>query len=58
MITKEKNTWEALTQSFTGDLYNVLLQQHHAAQFIALAGKHLIPPQCPKDFEQDYNYLT
>jgi hypothetical protein len=45
MMTKENNTWKALTQSFTEDMHNVLLQQHHAVQFIALAGRYLIPQQ-------------
>ena len=57
MITKEKNTWKALTQSFTGDMHHVLLQQHHAAQFIALAGRHLIPQQ-PDDSNTNMQYLA
>jgi hypothetical protein len=57
MITNEKNTWKTLTQSFTGDLHNVLLQHHHAAQFIALAGKHLTPPQ-PDDSHTNMEYLA
>ena len=57
MITKEKYTWKTLTQSFTGDLHNVLLQQHHAAQFIALVGKHLIPQQ-PDDSNTNMEYLA
>ena len=57
MIPKEKNTWKALTQSFTGDMHNVLLQQHHAAQFIALAGRHLIPQQ-PDDSNTNMQYLA
>jgi hypothetical protein len=56
-MTNEKNTWKALTQSFTGDLHNVLLQQHHAAQFIALVGKHLIPQQ-PDDSNTNMEYLA
>jgi hypothetical protein len=57
MMTNEKNTWKALTQSFTRDLHNVLLQQHHAAQLIALAGKHMIPPQ-PDDSHTNMEYLA
>jgi len=57
MISKEKNTWKALTQSFTGNLHNALLQQHHAAQFIALAGKHMIPQQ-PDDSNTNMEYLA
>ena len=56
-MTNEKNTWKALTQSFSGDLHNVLLQQHHAAQFIALAGKHMIHEQ-PDDNHTNMEYLA
>jgi hypothetical protein len=31
--------------SFTPELHEALQQQHHAAQFIAMAGRHLIPQQ-------------
>lgn len=55
-MTNKKYNWKALTKSFTGDLRNVLLQQHHASQFIALAGKHLIPPQ-PDDSHTNMEYL-
>ena len=57
MKTSEKNTWKFLTQSFTRDLHNVLLQQHDAAQPIALAGKHLIHPQ-PDDSHTNMEYLA
>lgn len=39
----QKNTWKQLTTPFNEDLKEALQQQHHAAQFIALVGKHLIP---------------
>jgi len=57
MIPNEKNTLKALTQSFSEDLHNVLLQQHHAAQFIALAGRHLISQQ-PDDSNTNMEYLA
>jgi hypothetical protein len=57
MMANEKYNWKALTKSYTGDLHNVLLQQHHAAQFIALAGKQLIPPQ-PDDSHTNMEYLA
>jgi len=57
MKTNEKNTWRSLTKSFTRDLHDVLLQQHHASQFIALAGKHLISPQ-PDDSHTNMEYLA
>ncbi len=45
MSTLENNIWKELTQDFNSDLHNVLLQQHHAAQFIALVGRHMLPQQ-------------
>ena len=39
------NKWEALTLPFDKDVHDALQQQHHAAQFIALVGRHLIPQQ-------------
>lgn len=38
-----KKKWELLSMTFKNELDIVLQQQHHAAQFIALAGRHLIP---------------
>jgi len=35
--------WQLLSISFNETLNNVLQQQHHAAQFIALVGRYLIP---------------
>jgi hypothetical protein len=56
MIANKKLKWKVLTKSFTGDLHNVLLQQHRAAQFIALAGRHLILQQ-PDDSNTTMEYL-
>ena len=38
-----KNDWKLLTLPFTKELDEALQQQHYAAQFIALAGRYLIP---------------
>ena len=35
--------WNRLTRDFDEGINDTLLQQFHAAQFIALVGKHLIP---------------
>jgi len=56
MTTNKDDSWKALTQSFTEDLHNTLLQQHHAAQFIALAGRHLVTQQ-PDDSNTNMEYL-
>lgn len=39
----QKNKWELLSITFKTELDNVLQQHHLAAQFIALAGRYLIP---------------
>lgn len=46
-----------MTQTFSVDLHKGLLQQHHAAQFIALAGKYMIPHQ-PDDSNTNMEYLA
>lgn len=51
-----KNLWNHLTLPFTTKLNNALLQQHHAAQFIALIGHHLISQQ-PDDSNTTMEYL-
>jgi|GEM_PF-755936 hypothetical protein len=43
MIQKTSNNWQLLSIPFNQDLENELLQQHLAAQFIALTGRYLIP---------------
>ena len=40
---KVQNTWKQITIPFSEVVNNVLQQHHHAAQFIALAGRYLIP---------------
>ena len=39
------DSWKQLTMDFNKEMSNVLQQLHHAAQYIALAGRHLIPRQ-------------
>ena len=48
--------WKPLTLSFNEDLRDALQQQHHASQFIALAGRHLIARQ-PDDSNTNMQYL-
>ena len=43
MTNPGKSGWKKLTLDFDEGINNELQQQHHAAQFIALAGRHLIP---------------
>jgi len=45
MKTEPNISWKHLTRNFDERIKNTLLQQHHASQFIALAGKYLIPQQ-------------
>ena len=47
--------WRLQTMPFNEDLNDAMLQQHHAAQFIALAGKYLIPQQ-PDDSNTNMKY--
>lgn len=39
----QENKWELLSMTFKNELNIVLQQKHHAAQFIALVGRYLIP---------------
>ncbi|MCA1758523.1 MAG: hypothetical protein LC658_02045 [Bacteroidales bacterium] len=39
----QQNAWKLLSLPFNNEVNNTLLQHHHAAQFIALAGRYLIP---------------
>jgi len=45
MNSQHNMSWKQITLDFNEGLNNTLQQQHHAAQFIALTGKHLIPQQ-------------
>ena len=55
MNTSNKE-WKPLTIAFNEDLRDALQQQHHAAQFIALVGRHLIPQQAD-DSNTNMQYL-
>ena len=45
MTAARTHTWKRLTLDFDEGLSKALQQQHHAAQFIALVGRHLVPKQ-------------
>ena len=55
MKTQNKN-WRLLSLPFSPELNDAIQQQHHAAQFIAMAGRHLIPQQ-PDDSNTNMQYL-
>ncbi len=38
-----KLSWQPFDLAFDKEIHNALLQQHHAAQFIAMAGRYLVP---------------
>ena len=44
-MNTQNKIWKPLTMDFNPELNDALQQQHHAAQFIALVGRHLIPRQ-------------
>ncbi len=48
--------WQRLTLPFNENIDDALQQQHHASQFIALVGRHLIPQQ-PDDSNTNMQYL-
>jgi len=49
--------WKLLTIPFNNDLNDTLQQQHHAAQFIALVGHHLITQQ-PDDSNTNMEHVS
>lgn len=55
MNAQNKN-WKPLTLSFNQKLNDILQQQHHATQFIALTGRHLILQQAD-DSNTNMQYL-
>ena len=56
MILNENSGWKQLTLPFNEDVRDALAQQHHAAQYIAMAGHHLIPQQ-PDDSNTNMAYF-
>lgn len=50
------NTWELLSLKFDKDNLNALMLQYQAAQFISMAGRHLIP-QKPDDSNTNMQYI-
>lgn len=50
------NEWKPLTMAFNNGLNDALQQQHHAAQFIAIVGRHLIPQQ-PDDSNSNMEFI-
>ncbi len=50
------NKWRLLSLPFNTELSDALQQQHHAAQFLAMAGRHLIPRQ-PDDSNTNMEYI-
>lgn len=55
-MNNEKNSLKHLSLPFNTKLNDALIQQHHAAQFIALVGHHLITQQ-PDDSNTTMEYL-
>ena len=55
MNTQNRN-WKLLNLAFNQELNDALQQQYHATQFIAMAGRHLIPQQSD-DSNTNMQYL-
>ena len=56
-MSTENTSWKLQTLDFTSELNEALLQQHHAAQFIALAGHYLILQQ-PDDSNTNMHFIV
>ena len=56
-MNTSKKKWKLQTMPFSDNLKNALQQQHHAAQFIALVGRHLVPQQTD-DSNTNMQYLA
>lgn len=56
-MTDKNNTWQPLSLAFSSNIREALLLQHHAAQFIALAGNYLIPKK-PDDSNTNMEYIS
>jgi hypothetical protein len=55
-MDKKNDNWKAFTLTFDDHYNDALRQQHHAVQFIALVGRHLIP-QKPDDSNTNMQYF-
>ena len=44
-MKKSEYNWQMQTLSFGKKMKDAIQQQHHAAQYLALTGRHLIPQQ-------------
>ena len=55
-MRKSENNWKRLTLSFSDKMKDALQQQHHAAQYLALVGRHLIPQQ-PDDSNTNMEFI-
>ncbi len=42
-MKKSENTWQSLSIPFNSGLHEAITQHHHAAQFLSMVGKQLIP---------------
>ncbi len=49
--------WKLIFRPFDDNIREALLQQHHAAQYIAMAGRYLVPQQ-PDDSNTNMEFLT
>jgi hypothetical protein len=47
--------WKQISLPFENQLADALMQQHHASQFIAMAGRHLVPQE-PDDSNTSMEY--
>jgi len=55
-MKKNENNWKLQTLPFGDEMKNALQQQHHAAQYLALVGRHLIPQQ-PDDRNTNMEFI-
>ncbi len=55
-MKQKSNTWRSLSIPYNPQLQDTLLQQYHAAQFLAMAGHHLVP-QRADDSNTSMEYL-
>ncbi len=56
-MIKQNSSWKLQSLTFDKELNEALQQQHHAAQFVALVGRHLIPQQ-PDDSNTNMEFIA